>query len=713
MLNKKNRFTISLQLVNIIVFSLSILAFIGLIELRKVFVFHEYCVNKNGLFGIYSAKMLLFLVGIMAYPLTMGFIFITAKNFYLYKNNKKCIVPSKHTLILLGIITACISLLMNIFTNCFPEIGYLFKNLCISREIKINNVFSHYEIVHCAGGVLTHIFLFNNFFPILKIIGIPGFSCMLITLFLVCSKLLWSHISDSNHAIAAQEYKNFKENLPNIIKRIKQDDHFSKSKILPNVNHKSFITPSLTTQTHKIQTSLYNAKNVSHNDNSDHIQNSKNIIIDTLSSFSIDATIGSVHIGPAFSLFELRVPPGIKVQKIKQLAENISLRLKMDAVRIVCPVKGTDSLGIEVKNQDIQAVSFIECIRSFVLNSKDVIKEKIPVILGENVYGETITCDIASLPHLLIAGTTGSGKSVCINTILTSIITLNSPEQTKFILIDPKLVELSQYNSCPHMISDIITCTKEAYYSLRWLIDEMERRYEQLKEYECRNIDSYNEKIEDNENKMYRILCVIDEFNDLLCRSEDNIEDMIVTLAQKSRSAGIHIILATQRPSREVVTGLIKANFPARIAFKVANRFDSQIIIDEVGAETLSGNGDMFLVGGTLGNALSRVQGCFLSESEVDEYISHTKQTHGIRKKICSKFSSLYKHEENIDSLDMQDPMIEKAIEIAKESKYLSATLLQRHLKIGYPRAAGIIDHLTRCGIISAPNNQRLREYLG
>ncbi|MCK5788133.1 MAG: DNA translocase FtsK [Chlamydiia bacterium] len=600
----------------------------------------------------------------------------------------------------------------------------MLKAWCPFTEVTKNNVFPHIEIIHCIGGTLTYHIIYNEYISLTKILGMSGTVMLLSISLSICIYRLYSAHYESKYSVAERvNHSLVKSKSTNI----KMSIHSKPSVFIEHdecpLAPKPTVTEALNSKSNMIQNIIETCENsqVSQDveENLINVQNNSeqaingNIIIDTLASFCIDAEIGSVYAGSSFSLYEIQVPPGVKVQKIKQLSDTLALRLKMESVRIISPVKGTDSMGIEIPNKTNMCIPFFTCLNDCL--QKDLSSNlKIPIIIGKNVYNDTIVEDMTDMPHLLIAGTTGSGKSVCINSILTSIISMTTPYETKLILIDPKMVELSIYNNCPHILCDIITQKKEAALAFRWINEEMEKRYAKLMDSSCRNIDSYNQK--NLNDVMPRIVCIVDEFNDLMMAQSDcdaNIEADIIKIAQKSRAVGIHLILATQRPSREVVTGLIKANFPSRIAFKVANRYDSQIILDEQGAELLCGNGDLFYAGPRNPN-LIRAQGCFLDELDIISCIDEVTKNYGSPDKICNKFSEIYKEQDGIDLVgNFDDPLIERAAEIAKMSGQISATLLQRHLKIGYPRAAGIIDHLTRTGVISSPNNQRQREYQG
>lgn len=704
---RESLFLSSLQFLSLIVM---ILCAIGLSSSTSVFTTYN-TIHHNGTICLIVSRSMLWLFGILAYPITAFGLLFLSHQIISYKEMKHTTKNVLKITVAFAILSFSLSLIFTLLTKRYPYIGYLLKDWVLNKDIKIENVFTYYQSIQCVGGILSHNILFNSVIPIYSIIGSPALYMAFLSLSLKSASYLLKKLNPVkknllNAKLTPQERIAIKAS--SAPKFLQQSIRRENTYIMNSFNNENLLADNECFQ-NKINETI---EEVSLSD-SEYIKSSKNVIVETLSSFSINVTIGNVHSGPAFSLFEIHLPPGIKVQKVKQLADNISLRLRTESVRIITPVKGSDALGIEIPNMKIAPVGFMQILNDFIVEkSKCEVYEKLPLILGKDVYNSIVTLDLSSAPHMLIAGTTGSGKSVCINTILSSIIQLNDIDEVRLILIDPKMVELTQYNSCPHTMSDIITETKEAYYALKWLNDEMERRYETLKNSESRNIESYN--IKNTQDKMFRIVCVIDEFNDLLMDSGSlDIEGKIVRLAQKSRAVGIHMIIATQRPSREVVTGLIKANFPTRIAFKVANRFDSQIILDESGAESLLGNGDMFISGS--GPMLIRLQGSYISEEEVEQCNIDARENCSPCEKICSSFSELYPEYAECENLEssLDDPLIYRAIEIARDNGQISATLLQRTLKIGYPRAAGIIDHLTKSKIISTPNSQRTREFIG
>lgn len=444
------------------------------------------------------------------------------------------------------------------------------------------------------------------------------------------------------------------------------------------------------------------------------------VLEETLSSFGIEARVGEIHCGPTITSFEVHPAIGVKVQKIKSLSNDIALNLEAQSIRIIAPIPGKAAVGIEVPNPSPQEVGFKKMMINYLKSSK---KAHIPVLLGETVHGNDVSADLTKMPHCIIAGATGSGKSVCINTIIMSILMNASPDEIKLLMIDPKKVELTPYSKLPHMIAPVITEPHGASAALNWLVKEMQFRYEILKQLGLRNIASFNSRKANREaeealeiqvpEKMPYIVGIIDELADLMMVASSDIETPIARIAQMARAVGIHLILATQRPSREVITGIIKANFPTRIAFKVASRINSQIILDETGAESLLGNGDMlFLPPGT--SNLMRAQGAYIRDSDINKVIQHCTQQAPTNYLIPSFDNMTGDDDFALDSLEDSnlDSLYKQALELVKNTGNASTTFLQRKLKIGYARAASIMDQLEDTGVVGPQEGSKAREVL-
>jgi S-DNA-T family DNA segregation ATPase FtsK/SpoIIIE len=432
------------------------------------------------------------------------------------------------------------------------------------------------------------------------------------------------------------------------------------------------------------------------------------ILKETLEEFKIQADVTGIQKGPVITMFEILPAPGVKLSKIVNLADNIALRLAASRVRIVAPIPGKQAVGIEIPNKKRSIVSLKEIVSSSEFQDN---KYEVPLALGMDITGNIQTVDLVQMPHVLIAGATGSGKSVCVNSIICSVLCKRSPEEVKLMLIDPKIVELKYFNDIPHLLTPVITEAKKAFQALQYCISEMERRYALLDSLCVRDIRAYNRKIKKKHiatTHLPYIVIIIDEFADLIATSGKEMESILARLAAMSRAVGIHLVLATQRPSIDVITGLIKANIPSRIAFMVASKFDSRIIIDAVGAEKLLGQGDMLFVSSWYPFP-TRIQGAYISEEEVEELIDYVKG-YGEPEYIDEEIF-IDDDDESIFEGD-SDPLMDKALDIILASGKASTSYLQRKLKIGYNRAARLIEELELRGIVGPPNGSKPREIL-
>ena len=434
---------------------------------------------------------------------------------------------------------------------------------------------------------------------------------------------------------------------------------------------------------------------------------------ETLSEFKIEAEVTGIRKGPVVTMFEILPAPGVKLSKIVALQDNIALRLAASSVRIVAPIPGKHAVGIEVPNKERAVVSFKEIVD---LDLPQFNKMAIPVILGKDISGEPQVLDLAKTPHLLIAGSTGAGKSVCVNSMILSILYKRSPQDVKLIMIDPKVVELKLYNDIPHLLTPVITESKRAFQSLQYCLCEMERRYACLDGMGVRDIVSYNKRIVERKiaaEKLPYIVVIIDEFADLMATTGKELESTIARLAAMSRAVGIHLVLATQRPSIDVITGLIKANIPSRIAFMVASKMDSRIIIDQVGAEKLLGKGDMLYASATDPFPV-RIQGTLVNDNEVEAVVDYVKQ-YGEPEYIDDEI--FVDDDEEGGSgpglfSDGEDPLYDEALQIVVQAGKASASYIQRRLKIGYNRAARLVEEMEERGIVGPANGSKPREVI-
>lgn len=431
-------------------------------------------------------------------------------------------------------------------------------------------------------------------------------------------------------------------------------------------------------------------------------------LVETLKSFGVEVKLLQVSRGPTVTRYELQPSVGVKVSKITNLADDIALNLAAAAVRIEAPIPGKAAIGIEIPNKEVTSVALRDVIESDEFKNAP---SKLSVALGMDITGKAIIGDIAKMPHVLIAGATGSGKSVCINSIITSILYKADPNEVKLMMVDPKVVELGVYNGIPHLLVPVVTDPKKASGALGWAVSEMTRRYNLFAENGVRDLAGYNEVLElDGEEKLPQIVIIIDELSDLMMVAPKEIEDSICRLAQMARAAGMHLIIATQRPSVNVITGVIKANIPSRIAFAVSSHIDSRTILDSAGAEKLLGKGDMLFM--PMGASKpTRIQGAFISDKEVERVVEFIKDTSeaSYDEDIKDKINATVGVEP--DDADC-DELLPKAIEIAVASGSISTSMVQRRLGVGYARAGRIIDQMEARGIISGADGSKPRNVL-
>ena len=436
----------------------------------------------------------------------------------------------------------------------------------------------------------------------------------------------------------------------------------------------------------------------------------------TLYSFGVSAKVENVSVGPAITRYELKPAEGVRVSKIANLADDIALNLAAKTIRIEAPIPGKQAVGIEVPNETSEIVHIRDILESdeFINN-----KSKLAFALGKDVSGAIIVTDISKMPHVMIAGATGSGKSVCINTLIASIIYKAKPSEVKLVMVDPKIVELSVYNGIPHLLIPVVTDPKKAAGALAWAVQEMENRYAMFASKGVRDLKGYNEAIEkdDTTGKLPHIVIIIDELADLMMVAKNDVEDAICRLAQKARAAGMHLVIATQRPSVDVITGLIKANIPSRIAFAVSSQVDSRTILDQVGAEKLLGKGDMLFFP-TGAPKPVRIQGAFISDKEVEKVVNFVKANgessyrEDITEYIEKANTTDKEAQESSASDDDADELLNDAIETVIETGQASTSFIQRRFKVGYARAGRIIDQMEERGIISGYQGSKPREVL-
>lgn len=444
-----------------------------------------------------------------------------------------------------------------------------------------------------------------------------------------------------------------------------------------------------------------------------HLREQAALLEDTLGHFHIQAKVVHVSQGPTVTRYELEPAPGVKVSRIVALADDLALQLASSGVRIEAPIPGKAAIGIEVPNKHVAAVSLREVLESpaFQKETKNLV-----VGLGKDIGGSPMTADLSKMPHLLVAGSTGSGKSVCINGIIISLLFRATPEEVRLILVDPKVVELTNYNGIPHLLTPVVTEAKKAAAALHWAVQEMERRYALFADCGVRDIVRYRSEAENDsaKEKMPYIVVIIDELADLMMAAPVDVEDAICRLAQKARAAGIHLVLATQRPSVDVITGLIKANIPSRIAFAVSSQVDSRTILDMAGAEKLLGRGDMLYYPVGAPKPL-RVQGAFVQDDDIEQVIEYIKKQAAppeYQDGITDTANLTGNDDKNELPLELQDELLPAAITVIYETGQASASMLQRKFRIGYTRAARLIDTLEEMRIIGATQGSKPRDIL-
>jgi DNA segregation ATPase FtsK/SpoIIIE, S-DNA-T family len=744
-------------------------ALLGFLSLYS-FSFLHPAENWLGLVGYIAALGGVYLFGLSAYLLPCYLFWFGA-----HLLTQKKALYSKYDHLHFALLLCSTSLLLTVFADSYPDAAKKWDGSIISESVTFYHPFIQTIVRYNLGGIPFY-FLYADM-PILqlqKVLNPTGcsliFSSLAIVSFLFLTRVpLWTvlqGISKASRAVfrwtvnslkkkqapklpsatispkafSGLPAKNLKINLPEEKKEKKLSEIITAEKIKPKpveplvkkeiivksppketiqVPTKSLILPS--DNSYKIPSSNLLSQSTQKLDQptlKKDLMHQAAVLEETLKSFGIEAKVGEINSGPTITSFEVHPSIGVKVQKIKALENDIALNMQAKSIRIVAPIPGKAAVGVEVPAIHPQEVNFKEMLIHYTQKSK---KMQIPILLGKAINGDWVFSDLAKMPHLLIAGATGSGKSVCVNTIVMSILMNARPEEVKFLMIDPKKVELTQYSRLPHMIAPVITEAHGAYAALQWLVKEMQVRYEILKQLGLRNISAFNSRKINKDleaslsipipEQMPFIVAMVDEFADLMMVSSADIETPIARIAQMARAVGIHLILATQRPSREVITGIIKANIPTRISFKVASRINSQIILDDVGAESLLGNGDLlFLPPGS--SQLIRAQGAYISDEDINQVIRHISANSAPNYLIPS-FDS-FKSLETLDNGEPKgkDSLYDQALTIVVSSKNASTTYLQRKLKIGYARAASLMDELEENGVIGPQEGSKPRRVI-
>jgi len=633
--------------------------------------------NLIGTVGSYLASFLIYSFGIMSYLIVIFFLICSIATF-----RKK-----KFQLFFIRLLFLLISLVLIPQVFLYWNWSYNFINQ-IKSWGEISYIIFNLHQIELVSYVLTFIgiiifFLIQNIFVLLKF---PGLSF----------KTLDSSTIKSSKETRIKKEPVIKNNLNFHKEELNTEKELQEiSAKKENLNNK-YNSPSLDI--------LDNDKSGNQKrKNQSNIEERSDLLEKVFADFNIQISVVNVKLGPVVTLYEILPAAGIKINTIINLADDISRSMGVGAVRIA-QIFGTQYLGVEVPNDVRESVTIKELLSDQNFKSTT---HKIPICIGKDISGNIEVIDLSKTPHLLVAGTTGSGKSVFINTLLTSLLYKFSPSELRLILIDPKMLELSVYNDIAHLLTPVVTEPKKAIIALKWVCKEMERRYSMMNEEGTRNLEGYNQKASE---KLPFIVVFIDEMADLMMTAGKEVEHYVQRLAQMARACGIHLVMATQRPSVDIITGSIKANFPSRVSFQVASKYDSRTVLGEIGAEQLLGNGDMLMTKN--GANLIRYQSAFISDHEVNKLILEIKKSQKVE--YLDELDEIIKNNnENFDSLsDEDEELINKSIDLIKSSNKASTSYLQRNFQIGYNKAARIMEALEQRGVVSPPNHAGKREIL-
>ena len=659
--------------------------------------------NLIGIIGAYLSDIFFFVLGYSSYLLCFFLVYLSFK---IYKDDIKAFSSNIQIGFLITLIALCCFLSINVQDQILlAGTGGLTGSLISAFLLKYLNL---------TGTILLIIFfIFAGFTLWFKLswINIIDFSGEKILLFsrkifsLLINNIVINKKMSNYDDNTAKMDSNDKGSISNIkiepkITSLKSSDKIYKEKQISLFsNNEDIGLPPL---------DLFSEVDLDEEIYSDESLKARSKLLELkLQDYGVKANVVSVAQGPVVTLFELDLEAGIKGERITNLSKDIARALSVISVRVVENIPGKTTIGIEIPNDRRQTVHLSEIIKSTAFQNAS---SNISVALGKNISGNPVVIDLAKTPHLLVAGTTGSGKSVAINSMIVSMLYKSTSKDVRLILIDPKMLELGVYDDIPHLLTPVVTDMRLAANALTWCVGEMERRYDLLAEKGVRNIDSFNDNVETEDEKLPKIVIVIDEFADLFLVVGKKIEELIARLAQKARAAGIHLILATQRPSVDVITGLIKANIPSRISFKVSSKIDSRVVLDQVGSESLLGHGDMLYLE-TGKSILQRVHGTYVSDEDVNEIAKYLKSDKKVNylEDVTSQNES-----ENTFSIDTDDtePLYNEAVEIVIESEKASISYLQRKLKIGYNRAARLIEKMEEVGIVSSVKSNGTRDVI-
>ena len=677
----KDRIIKSLKIIlSLILFAIGIVILISLISFdindnSFLATSSENSNNLLGNFGSFLASFILYAFGLTGYFIILFFCIYA---YFFYKNHHKFFFIR---LLLFLISLTLLPQILNYyqvsipFYESIPTWGTLANNIYLIHESKIYafalSFFGLFAMLVSLVGSFKINYSLKNIFKIKK-----------------------------TKTTGINEFK-FKKKDPII--NISNTTNQSYTENLINTENEETQTSSLKFRSPSLE--ILEAKEESSNLNLDkeNIKNNSELLEKVFAEFRIEIKVINVKLGPVITLFEILPAAGIKISTIINLADDISRSMGVGAVRIA-QIYGTQYLGVEVPNGRRETVTIKELLSNQNFKKSE---HKIPICIGKDISGNIEVIDLSKTPHLLVAGTTGSGKSVFINTLLASILYKFSPKELRLILIDPKMLELSVYNDIAHLLTPVVTEPKKAILALKWVCKEMERRYTLMNEENTRNLESYNNI---SQEKLPFIVVFIDEMADLMMTAGKEVEHYVQRLAQMARACGIHLVMATQRPSVDIITGSIKANFPSRISFQVASKYDSRTVLGEIGAEQLLGNGDMLI--SKNGGNLIRYQSAFISDNEVGKLINEIKKNQKVE--YLEELDEIIKNnDENFDSLsDEDEELIAKSIELIRTTNKASTSFLQRNFQIGYNKAARIMESLEERGVVSEPNHAGKRQIL-
>ncbi len=626
--------------------------------------------------GSYLASFIFYTFGILGY-LVVLFFFIYSILIYINK-------PPKYIFIRLLFFFISLILIPQTFIHLDLQIGFIYS-------------------IKTWGNFASDLHSFHNFNYLSYLLSITGiliflFSQNILHLFKV-PKIKFSNLLKRSNDMKLANTQVKKDPIINNVIETHGHEKNDLSDIAyenDTVSENNYLSPSL---------EILDASNelVKDKNDNDNIKANSDLLEKVFEDFNISIQVINVKLGPVVTLFEILPAAGIKINTIINLADDISRSMGVGAVRIA-QIYGTQYLGVEVPNEKRETINIKELLSNE--NFKNT-SHKIPLCIGKDISGNIEVIDLSKTPHLLVAGTTGSGKSVFINTLLASILYKFSPEELRLILIDPKMLELSVYNDIAHLLTPVVTEPKKAIITLKWVCKEMERRYALMNEENTRSLEGYNQK---SIEKLPFIVVFIDEMADLMMTAGKEVEHYVQRLAQMARACGIHLVMATQRPSVDIITGSIKANFPSRISFQVASKYDSRTVLGEIGAEQLLGNGDMLM--SKNGGNIIRYQSAFISDNEVNKLIKEIKKNRVVN--YLDELDEIIKNnDENFDSLTEEDEaLVSKAIDLIKSTNKASTSFLQRNFQIGYNKAARIMETLEKRGVVSEPNHTGKREVL-